>query len=288
MLLIAIAANWFMKSTDTPDGEWRPAAKLSTEETALLEAHAAKCQSLFDLVLANQTPESLSPFVLNKLDTLADMARFYRLNPPLPPQASSVVKTDVSVIRLPEGPAIEGRWELEDGRLFDVIFRRENDEWLVDWHHFARYSSHPWPLFLAGDGPDVGEFRLLVRRRLGLDVFKEKEDPESPLEFVFHLPQFGRPDKPGPASPVFVLERESIQARRLMLGFEQYRSGDRPFRALLPSVEPDDEMMRVRVVVRRIDDTGGRRFELEEIKAVHWLQHDDPGLSFGKNEAKEP
>jgi len=215
------------------------------------------------------------------------MARFYRLNPMPPPGESRVIKSELSVIRLPEGPAIEGRWELDDGRLFDVIFRSENGEWLVDWHHFARYSSHPWRLFLSGDGPDVGEFRLLVRRRLGLDVFKEKEDPESPLEFVFHAPQFGHPDEPGPASPVFVLERGSMHARRLMMGFEQYRSADRAFRALLPAVEPDDEMMRVRVVVRRIDDIGGPRFELEEIKAIHWIEHDDPGLSFEKTEPDE-
>jgi hypothetical protein len=273
-----------MGKNKTTEGEWRPGQKLSTEETALIEAHAANCQSLFGMVLANQTPENLSPFVLNKLDTLPDMARFYRLNPVPPSAPSHIIKSEASVIRLPEGPAIEGRWELDDGRLFDVIFRQENGEWLVDWHHFVRYSSHPWPLFLSGDGPDVGEFRLLVRRRLGLDVFKEKEDPDRPLELFFHPPQFGRPDAPGPASPIITLDRDSIHARRLMMAFEQYRTADRPFRALLPAVEPDDEMMRVRVVIRRIDDAEGRRFEIDEIKAFHWIQHDDPGLTLEKPE----
>lgn len=281
MLAIVFAANHFWKPNDQASASRRPAHAddtLSPAENELLREQAATCQALLGQVLSNNTPESLSPFVFNRIDTLPDMARFYRLNSGTPSLETRVEASAMSVIRLPEGPAIEGRWTTEDGRVYDAVFRKQNDDWLVDWHHFVRYSDFPWPLFLSGDGPDVAEFRLLARQRLvrrGLD----DDDMES-LSVVFHPPQFGRPDEPGPASPVFEFERESAIARKLMAGFEQARSGDRPFRSLLPNIEPDDDMVRVRVVIRRIDGDGeeDRRFELLELRAFHWLQHDDPGI----------
>jgi len=283
MLLVLFASHRYMKNSELSQGEWKPPERLTARENQLLEKHAGDCRMIFLSALSSQTPEDLAPLVFNRIGTLPDMVRFYRLNPVPPMEETEVEKTLFSVIRLPEGPAIEARWTLEDGRVFDLVFRSEDDEWRVDWHHFVRYSEHPWPMFLAGNGPDVAEFRLLVRRRLALRVLEE-DDPDSPLEFVFHTPRFGRPDAPGPASPTFVLARDSHHARLLMAGFEQARDGRFPFRSILPAVEPDDEMMRIRVVIRRsenpeVNDDGPYSFEILEIKALHWLAHDDLGLA---------
>ncbi len=281
MGLIILAANQLFKPSDLRTGEWvspQAAQRLTPEDHDLLVQYGDDCQEVLGNLISQTTPEGISGFVHDGLDTFSDIVRFYRLNPGTQITDTRLVLEDISVIHLPEGPAIEGRWKADDGRLIDVVFRRQDGEWLVDWHHFARYSEYPWPLFLAGDGPDEAEFRLLVRRRLARQVL-EDEGPEG-LSLAFHEPRFGRPDDPGPPSPVFELDWDSDVARMLMAGFEKSGEGRRPFRALLPKPEPDGDMMRVRVVIRRIGDAEEeRRFEIIEVRAFHWIQTDDAGFA---------
>lgn len=275
--IVLFANRW--KGRESRRTDWTAPAEyyqLTPEDNELLRKNAGACQIVIGNVLSHSTPEQISAYVFNRRDTFLDMIRFYQTNPGTQMLETRIDGDGISVIQLPDGPAIEGRWKTEDGRVVDAVFRRQEKEWLLDWHHFARYSEFPWGLFLAGDGPDEAEFRLLVRQRLSRQTL---DYGDLPLSLVFHAPRFGRPDEPGPPSPVFELEWDSDAARMLIAGFNQVREGRRPFRALLPTVETDDEMMRVRVVVRRIDEDNDRRFEIVEVRACHWIQVDDPGVS---------
>jgi len=278
MAAIILVVNRQWKGGAARNAEWAPDRenKVMAEEHEFINEHAAACQAIMGQVLSFAAPEQISPFVFNSRKTFSDMVRFHGMNPgtqilevPMRPQR-------FTVLHLPEGPAIEGRWIAEDGRLVDAVFRKEDGEWRLDWHHFARFSEYPWGLFLAGDGPEQAEFRLLARQR----VLRADADQRPPyMSVFFHVPRFARPDEPGPPSPLFELEWDSAAARMLMAGFHQTREGRQPFLSRLPSLEAEHDMIRVRVVVRRIEDDDGRRFEIVEVRACHWIQHDDPGIS---------
>ena len=277
---LVFVANRYWRGSDPRTEEWAELAFDATlvQDRELLQEASAACQNVLNNLISHNTPEQIRPFVFNRTGTFSDIIRYYQSNTGTQIAGTTIELTGMSVIHLPDGPAIEGHWRTEDGRMIDAVFRREDGEWLVDWHHFARFSEHPWPLFLAGDGPDEAEFRLLVRQRLsrvapGLDL--------DHLSLAFHEPRFARPHDPGAASPAFALDWDSPEAELLMAGFEQARNGDRPFGARLPVPETDDDMMRVRVVIRRIEadeEDGERRFEIIRVVACHWLQLDHPGV----------
>lgn len=270
MLAIVMLANRCWQADDATRTAWQPPTDqptLTADDFQLLQSHGDACRQALAGVLAGNSPESLNPFVFNAIATLPDMVRYYALNPTTRLGETTVEPAGLSVVHLPEGPAIEGRWRTDDGRLIDAVFRNERGDWRIDWHDFARFSDHPWPLFLAGDGPDEGEFRLLARQRLA----REELTPDRPLSIVFHNPRFANPQDVGAPSPEFELDQQSPAAQLLIAGFQQARDGIRPFRALLPPVDPDD-MIRVRARIRRIEENGARRFEIVEVIACHWLE----------------
>lgn len=286
---IVFVANHYWRSSDPRSEAWQAQQaeeRLTSEDSELLRQYAGQCEQLLLNLLSQNSPEGVSPFVFNRLDAFSDIIKYYQSNPGTQITDSNIMMHRMSVIHLPEGPAIEGQWITEDGRLIDVVFRRQDDQWLVDWHHFARFSEHPWALFLAGDGPDEAEFRLLVRQRLLRQVLLDES--EDRLSLAFHAPRFGRPDDPGPASSAFDLEWDDERAKLLMAGFNQAREGNRPFGSILPPPEPDEDMMRVRIVIRRIDGENERIFEIVDVLACHWLQLDHPGVSPGQIDDTDP
>lgn len=279
MGLIILVARQQWKVNEMRSDEWsRPTGnQLTSDQYDFLREHASACQLVIGNVLSFSTPEHVSQHVFNARMAFSDMVRFHRTNPGTQMLEVPMLTDGFTVLQLPGELAIEGRWLAEDGRLVDAVFRMEEGEWRLDWHHFARYSDYPWALFLAGDGPEQAEFRLLVRQRLARTTILDTDS--LPLSVVFHAPRFGYPNDPGPPSPAFDLDWDSDAARVLVAGFDQSRQGRQPFQSILPSVEKDDEMMRVRLVVKRIEEDGVRRFEIVEVLACHWLQHDDPGVS---------
>lgn len=58
--------------------------------------------------------------------------------------------------------------------VLELVFAKDEEgEWKLDWPQFARYQTIPWKAFVAGDGPNEGEFRLLVSRESALDTQDE-------------------------------------------------------------------------------------------------------------------
>ena len=56
------------------------------------------------------------------------------------------------------------------------------------------------------------------------------------------------------------------------------RGGGRIFGSKLASIDPDD-MIRVRVNVRRTGFEDERKYEITAVKACHWFSLDDPGVT---------
>jgi hypothetical protein len=244
----------------------------TAEEITFKNEVGPLCNRTFSSFLSAGTPEERNQFVLTPITTAARMARFYSLNPLTNIEPSTLKSADSAALDLPNGRALETLWNTADGRQMDAVFAREAGEWRIDWDHFVRFSDFPWPLFLAGTGDPVGEFRLLARERLA----EERKNEES-ISIVLYAPRFGSLLETGQQSPEFLIPRASENGRLLEAAFKLEREGKRPFGVRLPTPNPEG-LIRLRVKVRRVEEELGRRFELEKVVAPHWYSVDEPGV----------
>jgi hypothetical protein len=248
-------------------------------DVALLAGASPLCSQTFSSYLAATTPEERNQFVLTPITAAPRMARFYSLNPIVDIDPRTLELTNSSILHLPGRRAIESQWRAADNRLFDAVFIEENGEWRLDWDHYVRYSDNPWPLFLAGGGENHGEFRLLARERLA-----EERKNEDAVSIVLYAPRFGYAGETGSQSPEFLVKRDTRNGRLLDTAFKLERGGGRVFGANLPNINPEG-LIRVRVKIRRVEQDGVRRFEIEEVVACHWYSVDEPGVEIPEQAA---
>ena len=277
LLLVAIVVGarlrWPAPSSKAPfEDKNSPKVQVTAADVALLEGAQSMILQNFSRFISAGTPEERNQFVWNPIDTAARMARFYDLNPQvtLAPESLSLAKT--GVLKLPAGRAIETNWTSKDGQQIDAVFFEQENEWRLDWDHFARYSTYPWALFLAGSGEAEGEFRLLARQRLA----EERKNSDT-ISIALYAPRFGVPSQTGFQSPEFLVRRDTRNGQLLDAAFKLEESGNRAFGVKIPSPNPEG-LIRVRVKVRRTDSDEGRRFELLEVIACHWYSVDLPGV----------
>lgn len=276
LVLIVVVARR-MWHVEAPQGK-APLADVVTapsdtqDENTLLNQATPQCAQAFASFLVAGTPEERNQYVLTPVSTASRMARFYSMNPLTSIDPKTIALTNSTVLKLPEGNALETHWNTEDGRILDAVFREENDEWRLDWDHFARFSTYPWSLFLAGSGDPEGEFRLLVRERLA----EERRSSEA-ISVVLYAPRFGSPSDTGFQSPEFLVSRNSRDGQLLDAAFKLAKSGKRVFDAKLPALDPEG-MIRVRVKVKRTELDSERKFEITGVLACHWLSTDHPGV----------
>ena len=248
-------------------------------DVALLSQVSGLCSQTFSGFLAATTPEERNQFVLTPITTAARMARFYRLNPQPEIDPQTLALTNSAVLHLPARRAIETQWRTAEGRTMDAVFIEENGEWRLDWDHFARFSDYPWALFLSGSETDHGEFRLLARERLAA----ERKNADA-ISLVLYAPRFGNAGETGFQSPEFLIKRDTRNGRLLDAAFKLNREGERVFGVNLPNINPEGHL-RVRVKVRRVEQDGERRFEIEEVVACHWYSIDVPGVEIPEQPA---
>lgn len=275
LALIVFGARKLWYSDPPSRGEVTPALKvpvLDAKDLDYMQTAGPYCIAAFQNFLNAGTPEARSQFVLSPVTTASRMSRFYGLNPLVNIRPDTLTLTANGLVRLPGGDAFEARWMAQNGKIYDAVFRKENDEWRLDWEHFARFSDYPWPLFLAGSGPEEGEFRLLARERL---ADERKNEPD--ISIVLYAPRFGAPEEAGFQSPEFLISRNTLDGQLLDAAFEQARAGNKVFGADMPDINPDG-MIRVRVKVRRIEANDERSFEITGVTACHWYSVDDPGV----------
>lgn len=244
----------------------------SAEDIAFYQNAAPQCGETFANFLAAGTPEARNQFVLSPVSTAARMAHFHSLNPVPEIDPASVKLIDSGLLSLPGGKAFEAYWQVADGKILETVFRKEDDEWRLDWEHYARYSDYPWALFIAGTGPDEGEFRLLARERLAVE-----RKGEETISLALYAPRFGHPHETGFQSPEFLVSRKTRDGQLLDAAFKLVRGGGRVFGDKLGKLDPED-MIRIRVKVRRTGAEDERKYEITAVIACHWLSLDDPGV----------
>lgn len=272
LILVGARHLWPEEKSQTTPAKAIAEASGDEEDTVLLNDSIQKCVESFSGFLAAGTPEGRNQFVLSPISTAARMDRFYSLNPSMKIDPTSLELAGRSVVHLPDAKAIATLWKSKDGKQYDAVFQEENGEWRLDWDQFARYGDYPWSLFLAGTGPAEGEFRLLARERLA-DERKEA----ATISLMLYAPRFGEPGETGFQSPEFLVSKESPDGQLLDAAFKLVRSGGQVFNPKIPNVNPDG-MIRVRLMVRRIETDMERKFEITRVIACHWYSVDDPGV----------
>lgn len=254
---------------------------MGTENALLLETAVPLCSKVLSGFLGAGTPEERNQFVLDSLNTAAKMARFYNLNPLASLDATQMGLDGYGVIGFPSGKGVTTRWQHEDGRIFEVLFREEQGEWKLDWEHFVRYGEYPWGLFLAGSGPEQGDFRLFARERLA----QERRGADT-ISVVLYAPRFGHPESAIAQSPEIVVPRASEEGRLLDAAFHAAREGKAVFGDPLKPLDPDD-LIRVRVRVERVENENERRFEIRRVEACHWYSDEAPGVAVERRDTFE-
>lgn len=278
-LVLALIVMGARKMWGDPNENRKPAAAAtddgagtSAADQALLAKAVPACGAALGGFLAAGGPEQQNQFVLRPVETIARMTRFYALNPLPKIDAATLEPGENAIFRIGETPVVEMNFDTASGETIDVAFHEVDGEWRIDWEAYARYSEYPFALFLAGSGPDEAEFRLLGRERLA----REREGEET-ISLIFYAPRFGKPGDVGAPSPEFLLPRDSDDGRMLEAALSAAAEGRRPFGSALDPGDPDD-MIRVRLRLRRTDVEGERKFELVKVQACHWYASDLPGL----------
>lgn len=251
----------------------RPPASTPDTDEDFLTKRLPLCATTLSGFLSENAPEQCSEHVLTPVETISRIVRFQGYNslPKLDP--ATLTPGGNSVLHFKDGKGIEIRWNTKDGRQIETAFRETQGEWKLDWEHFSRFSDYSWSLFLAGSGPDEGEFRLLARERL----VEERKDKDKTVSVVFYTPRFGQAQEAGIQSPEFLIPRDSPAGKTLQAGFLEAAAGKQAFGCKLPNPNPDG-LIRVRIKVRRIEADGERRFEVLAVPACHWYSSDDPGV----------
>ena len=276
LVAVVYGTRWLL-GVDATDQK-NPASQASAttvvpeEDLVLLEEAGPLCNQVFSGFLNAGTPEQQNQFVLSPIATAARMTRFCSLNPLVSVDPQKLALSKRAVLHLPSRRAIETCWNSTDGRQLDAVFMEENGEWRLDWDHYVRFSEYPWPLFLAGSGPEQAEFRLLARERLA-----DERKAADTISIVFYPPRFGSNTEMGVKSPEFLVKRDSRNGRMLDAAFKMEKAAKRVFGVNLPSTTPEG-FIRLRVKVRRVEGAGERHYELNDVIACHWYSDDAPGV----------
>lgn len=276
MLLLVFGIKLFL-------GEHKKGPKLVVKEPDAADAIPAMdrlflheglplCKETFAGFLSAASPQARAQYVVNPVSMAERMAHFDSMNPPIFIDYTNLILKSSAVLHLSSGRGIETQWSFKDNRVIDVVFMEINGQWRLDWEHYVRYSYYPLVSFLAENGNEFAEFRLLARERLA----EERKDKDT-LSIMFYSPQFGYPGNTGYSSPEFIVPRKSKNGRILEAAFKLEKSGQRAFDVKLHKTDPDG-LIRVRVRIRRFGEGADRRFELEDVVACHWYSSDDLGV----------
>ncbi|BCX48916.1 hypothetical protein HAHE_28240 [Haloferula helveola] len=234
------------------------------------EAYQA-CHGLVASFLASAASEHRAKLTYQPDETLRKMVNF---------QGDGLVGTDGEEFTLPTFRWIEtpkGRMcesigmMGEDRRLEFLFIKNHEGEWSIDWDNLVRYSTQPLSVFVAGEGPEVGEFRVFARRRAGSSG--EQGDVSRIMLFE---PRPWSPAETGSRSPEILVDPESETGRILTAAFELVDDEEAPYGTELHEEDPYS-MARLRVRLRR-DPENPKRIEIEEVLACHWFSIDDLGV----------
>lgn len=133
------------------------------EAQTFLNKHLVECRQVLGGFFNASDTAGRAQYVSEPIRVTPRMASYYQENLAVRP-AGALQLASRGLKIMGEEPGIETVWEVDDGRLIEVVFVREKGKWVIDWEEFVRYGTGPWHRFLDGLEKE-GEFRVYMRRR---------------------------------------------------------------------------------------------------------------------------
>lgn len=251
---------------------------MADQKTAFIDEALPDCHRSLAGFLMGGTPKARSQFVFDPVSNAAKMADFYGVNPLEKVDSEKLRRTAQESLTAGGERMINTRWKEDGAAEFDAVFRNDKGTWKLDWEHFVRFSDYPWMLFLEGEGPEEGDFRLLARRLPGGDVVQQSGGR---MAIVLMAPAFGQPSETSAPSPEFVMGQRSDAGLLLGAAFDARARGEGLFGADGDLMQPAG-LVRVRVRIRREAIGDEYKFHLEEVLACHWISSSSRGHDLEK------
>lgn len=266
--LAVIGVKEFIKRDHQPvletekEKEQRMVKAREAEVQTFLNKHLTECRQVLAEFFAATDTAGRAQCVNEPIRLTPRMATYYQANLAIRPEGNfRLVSNGLKIMG--EEPGIETVWELDGGRMVEVVFVREKGKWVIDWEEFVRYGTVPWHRFLDGLEKE-GEFRLYMRRRqvlvehetvLGVQFYPALEDSE--------LRQRGE-------SPRVLVLKDSPVGRELMAHWEapveRPGVGDSMY-----GLRDPEGFSRVRVELVWEKGEGGEEFlQLRELVSGAW------------------
>lgn len=255
-------------------------------DQSMLDSAFPECKSVLLRFLSTEVVRARYALVIPLESVETRMDQYYQLNAVEKIREEDLKLSGRTIVHLPEGITILSQWETKGGHVFDAAFRLDGSAWKLDWDHFVRYGPCDWPLFCAGSGPDEMEFRLLAREKSALG-----EEDQDDYSVVLYAPKQMRIAHAGFKAQTLPMHRESRDARLLRAAFKRAQDGKSLFGSVIKDINPQD-MIRVRVMVRRIPGPGMPNFQITKVFACHWYASSawgvDPDTELPASRAASP
>lgn len=171
---------------------------------------------------------------------------------------------------------IDSLWTDGEAVVEARFIKNAEQDWLLDWESYVRYSETSWVAFLANRPTQEMEFRLYVRER----AIQRENDP-STLSVQFYEPRQDLTRGEGVESPEALLSVDSVQGQDLLEAFGKTKSYlDEEGNALSTSVVRTRDplgMARVRVKLAFEQNEEEKHIlVVREVLAADWLGTDLP------------
>ena len=242
------------------------------ESQLWLEDVLPQCRETLATFLSSVNTAQRLPLVLPHPQIAQRMERHYADNELAQADPETLVLKASTRLALPEGDGVLTQWQTPEGAVFDAAFRKADQRWVLDWNHFVRYSDLSWPLFVAGSGKDIAEFRLLARPRLA-----SVDDPRNGIGVVLSAPMSNQMREAGFSQSMLGLSTLEKGGLMLEQAFDQQAAGIALFGATFRDINPEG-MIRVCVRIQRTGENGGFQFRIQEVLACHWYDSQASGL----------
>ncbi len=177
-----------------------------------------------------------------------------------------------NVIHVAGIACVETIWQDARDRQVELVFREQDQHWLIEWESYAKSSEKPWIIFQSENGEAEATFRLLVRERV---VSRDLND--ATISLIFYEPGFFHGADLGTATPEILVDRKS-RTGKLLIAALAARHDEKPiYGSMYPAADPANTA-RVHVKIRRSIVDGEKTFTITKLIACHWMGIDDIGI----------
>ncbi len=244
------------------------AERLAGEDRIFYEKEHPKIREQIRSFLAVRSVSLMSDFALETDQLNRKITRFYSENSFT--RSHSKIKSSPLFwnVAFEENPGfVEVVWEAPNAQFVEGVFVKVNEKWVLDWEHFARYSSESWSLFRQQIGRHRdGVFRVYVR-----EVVAGENENFEPWIKIQILPTYRDTDRrEREASEIIHLDAKNPITKKVIALFAERAGQSEGFSELWKRNPKGLNRALLRLEWAKDDATGEERIIIKDVLANHW------------------